>query len=151
MSVVDLETLLNDDLRKMIASLAVLEDWSDEYGQCGHPSLLDKEGPCTKKDREPPDVVNKEWSDFGRRAKLMLSTLKADFRKEVEQCLLLDCLKKLVTQISGQNTENMTKYMEKMTTLVSSFKESFKKDETATVGVATGKVTKLTKPTKVPS
>ena len=36
-------------------------------------------------------------------------------------------------------------------TLVSSFKESFKKNETSAVDAAPNRVTKLTKPTKVPS
>ena len=47
-------------------------------------------------------MVNKIWSDLRRRAKPILSTLKADFRKEAEQSVLLDGLQKLVTQISGQ-------------------------------------------------
>ena len=114
----------NDDLRKRITSWAILEDWSDKCGQCGHQSLLYKGGPCTRKEKEPPDVVNKIWSDYRRRAKPILSTLKADFRKEAEQSALLDGLQRLVTQISGQNVKNMNKYAENMMTLVSSFKES---------------------------
>ena len=49
--------------------------------------------------------------------------------------------------------DNMNKCMENMTTLVTSFKDSFKKDEThsSTAGVLAGnRVTKLTKPVKVP-
>ena len=48
----------------------------------------------------------------------------------------------------------MKKYAENMTTLVTSFKDNFKKDETpaSTVGVTDDKrVTKHTKPAKVPS
>ena len=56
----------NDDLRKRIASLAVLEDLADKCGQCGQPSLLHNVGPCTRKEKEPPDTVNKIWSDFRR-------------------------------------------------------------------------------------
>ena len=44
----------------------------------------------------------------------------------------------------------MNKYMENMTILVSSFKESFKKDETSAVGAAPIRVTKLNKPAKGP-
>ena len=54
-----------------------------------------------------------------------------------------------MTQISGQNAENMNKYTENMRTLGSYFKESFKKDETSAIGVTAGEVTKLTKPEKV--
>ena len=52
MSVVDLESLSNDELRKRIAFLAVLEDWLDECGQCDHPTLLHKVGPFTRKEKE---------------------------------------------------------------------------------------------------
>ena len=96
--------MLNDDLRKRIASFAVLEDWSDECGQCSHQRLLHKGGSCRRKEREPPDGVNKIWSDFRRQAKPMGSTLKADFPKDVEQSVLFDGLHKLMTQISGQMT-----------------------------------------------
>ena len=79
MSVVDLDLLSNDNLRKRIASLPVLEDSSDKCGQCGHPSLLHKGGLCTRKEREPPDTVDKVWSNLRRQAKQILPTLKADF------------------------------------------------------------------------
>ena len=48
-----------------------------------------------RQEREPPDVVNKIWSDLRRRAKPILSTLKADFRKEAEQSVLLYASKDL--------------------------------------------------------
>ena len=96
-SIIDLDSLLNDDLRKRIASLIALEDWSDECGNCGRPSLLHRDGPCTRQEKEPPDVVNKIWSDLRRRAKPILATLKADYRKDAEQSVLLEGLHKLVT------------------------------------------------------
>ena len=61
-------------------------------------------------------------------------------------------------KIAGQNVDNMNKYMENMTTLVTSFKDSFKKDNTfsatantASSGVTGGKLVKLTQPAEVPS
>ena len=77
-------------------------------------------------------------------------------RKESEEGVLLNGLKKLIMKISGQNTDNMNKYIENMTNLVSSLKDSITKDEsvkdslTATVSVG-AKVTKFTKPIKVPT
>ena len=58
-----------------------------------------------------------------------MATLKADYRKGAEQGVLLDGLQRLITQISGQNVDNMNKYTENMTTLVTSIKDTFKKDE----------------------
>ena len=70
--------------------------------------------------------------------------MKEEFRKEVEQSILLDGLTKLM----NCNIENKT-------TLVTLFKDSFKKDEASSTPSATnasaGRVSKLTKPAKVPS
>ena len=73
MSVVDLESLYNDNLKKRIASLVSLDDWSDECRQYGRPSLLHKGGPCTRKEREPLDTVIKIWSELRERAKPILN------------------------------------------------------------------------------
>ena len=68
--------------------------------------------------------------------------MKADYKKEVDQSVLLDGLQRLITQISGQNVDNMNRYTENMTILVTSIKDTFKKDEvlssaaTASAGVA---------------
>ena len=86
MSIVELETLSNDELKKRVTSLISLEDWSDSCRACGIPSLLHKDGPCTRQEREPPDVVMKVWTEFKRRVKPILATLKENYRKEVEQC-----------------------------------------------------------------
>ena len=59
MSVVDLDTLSNDDLKKNVTSLVSLEDWADKCGACGRPALLHRDGPCTRAEQESPDVVCK--------------------------------------------------------------------------------------------
>ena len=91
-SVVDLGPMSNNDLKLSVASLVSLEDWADECGACGRPALLHRGGPCTRAEREPPDVVCKIWTEFKRRVKPILATLKAEYRKEAEQSVLLDGL-----------------------------------------------------------
>lgn len=59
MPVVDLESLSNDNLKKLIGALVSLEDCYDECGACGCPSFLHKDGLCKRTKREPPEVVNK--------------------------------------------------------------------------------------------
>ena len=86
------------------------------------PSLLHKGGPCTRSEKEPPELILKIWRDFLTRGKVVVTMAKAELRKEQEEGLLLDGLKKLMVQISGQNMDNMTK-------LVDSLK--VKKEETA--------------------
>ena len=99
-------------------------------------------------------MVIKIWSEFRRRVKPILATLKADFHKEAKQSVLLDGLERLITKISGQNVENMNKYSKNMMTLVPSIKDTFTKDKSSATSGATptiGRVTKLTKPVKVPT
>ena len=86
------------------------------------------------------------WSKLGKRIKQIVSVLKADFKKEAEDGLLLDGLRKLLLQISGQNNDNMN-------AMVASLKESFPKTDTASLSVSSPSIrtTKLTKPAKVPN
>ena len=107
MSVVDLDTLSNDELKKRVASLISIDDWSDACGQCGRPSLLHRGGPCTRSEKEPPDVILKIWNEFRTRTKAVVTMVKSDWKKETQDSLLLDGLKKVMVQISGQNTDNM--------------------------------------------
>ena len=70
--------------------------------------------------------------------------------KEHEEGVLLKDLERLVTKISGQDADNMNKYTENMTTLVSSLKESIVKDgvtnttNNSASSVLETKVTKIT-------
>ena len=59
MSMINLDTLSNDNLKKLICSLTSLDYIYDECAACGHPTLLPKEGPCTRTERVPPDTVIK--------------------------------------------------------------------------------------------
>ena len=43
MSIVNLENLLNDELKKRLASQINIEDWPDECSKCGYPRVLHKE------------------------------------------------------------------------------------------------------------
>ena len=43
MSVFDLDTLNNEDMRKKLVSLINLDDWPDECLKCRHPKVLHKE------------------------------------------------------------------------------------------------------------
>ena len=98
---------------------------------------------CTK-EQELPNILRENWKEYRKRVKPILQKLKEEFRKEVEQGILLDGLTKLI----NSNTENMT-------SLVTSFKDSFKKSEASSTPSTTdggvGRVSKLTKPAKVPS
>ena len=102
MSVINLNMLSNNELKKKVGALFSLDNWSDECGNCKRPSLLHKGGPCTRPEKEPPDVITRIWSELKKRIKPTVAVLKADFRKEAEYGLLLDGLKKLLLQILDQ-------------------------------------------------
>ena len=141
MSVINLDTLSNDELKKRVAALVSLDDWSDECGQCGRPALLHKGGPCTRQEKEPPETINRIWSEFRKRIKPIVTVLKSDFKKEAEDGLLLDGLKRLMLQISGQNTENMS-------AMIVNMKGGFSKTEVASLSASSPmmRAAKLTKP-----
>ena len=90
MSVIDLDSFSNDDLKKKLASLFNLDNWTDKCGQCGRPSLLHRDDPCTRKEKEQPETVKKIWIDFGRWTKLILTVLKSESKKETEDSKLLE-------------------------------------------------------------
>ena len=134
MSVVNLDSLSQDELKKRVASLVSIDDWSDSCGQCGRPSLLHKGGPCTRSDKESPEVILKIWEEFKTRTKAIVTVVKAESRKEVQDNVLLEGLKRVLHQISGQHTDNMNVLV-----------DSLNKRNDDVVRPA-----KLTKPAKVP-
>ena len=152
MSIDELKNLSNDDLKKRLASQIDIEDWTDECGKCGYPRLLHKElhpeAACTK-EQELPNILRENWKEYLKRVKPILKILKEEFRKDVEQGILINSNAENMTKQLNSNTENMT-------SLVSSLKDSFKKETVSSgSGSCTGeggvnKVTMLTKPAKVP-
>ena len=83
-------------------------------------------------------MILKIWKDFQSQIKTVITMAKAEVDKGKEESLLLDGLKRLVTQISGQNSENMTKLVDSLKT---------RKEET----VSEVRTARVTKPAKVPS
>ena len=98
---------------------------------------LHREVACTQK-QGLPNILKENWKEYRKRIKPILKILKEEFKKDIEQGVLLDGLTKLI----NSNTQNMT-------SLVNSMKDSFKKDpvtsETSETGQSVNKVTKLTK------
>ena len=143
-----------EDLKKKLSEQVDLEDWKDECGKCGYPCLLHRElhreAACTQK-QELPDVLRENWKEYRERIKPILRIFKEEFKKDIEQGVLLNGLTKLIES----NTQNTNKQTENMTSLVNSMKDSFKKDpvtsDTSENGQTVNKVTNLTKPAKVPS
>ena len=53
MLVIDLKTLSNNNLKKLVANYISLDDVHDECGACSRPTLLHKEGAGTWTEKEP--------------------------------------------------------------------------------------------------
>ena len=104
---------MNDNLKKRLAQHIDIENLTDKCGKCGYPKLLHKElhreAMCTR-EQEVPNVQNKNWEEYTRRIKPILKGLKEDFKKDIQEGILLDGLTKLL----NSNTENIlsqTKHM----------------------------------------
>ena len=63
MSVVDLSTITNNELKQRLAFQINLDDWPDKCGRCRHPKVLHKElhrtATCTQV-QESPDELHLE-------------------------------------------------------------------------------------------
>ena len=67
MSIVNLENVLNDELKKRLASLTNLEDWADDCSKCGYPKVLHKElhrEAACKKEQELSNILNENWREY---------------------------------------------------------------------------------------
>ena len=137
--IVPLDNLSNDDLKKRLDSQIALEDWMDECSKCGYPKLLHKDyvlhrdAACTQ-GMEVPNTLRENWKAYSQRVKPILKKLKEDQRKEMEQGVLLQGLKELVTSITEGNKSLL----------------SVKKREHSP-SMNSQRPAKLTKPTKAPS
>ena len=89
-SIVTLENLSNDDLKKRLASQIALEDWTDECSKCGYPKLLHKDyvlhhdAACTR-EMEVPNILMENWKKFNKRVKPILKIMKEELKKDMEK------------------------------------------------------------------
>ena len=89
--------LSNDNLKNFVLNCIPLDDVYDECENCGRPTLLHKEGNCTRTVEETEYVVNKNWTDLKKRLKPIFKKVKQERQNEAEQNVYLDgikCLKK---------------------------------------------------------
>ena len=112
-----------------MASLVSIDAWSGSCGQCGRPSLLH-----TRSEKESLEIILKIWEEFRNRTKAIVTVVKAESRKEVQDNVLLEGLKRVLHHISGQHTDSMNVLMDSLKT---------KNDDVV-------RPAKLTKPAKVP-
>ena len=99
MSVPELNTLDDYELKKCLTELINLDDWTNRCNKCGYPKLIHKtlhrDATCTR-EPESLDVLSKHWDEFTKRINQILRIVKEDYRKEVQEGILLKRLKELV-------------------------------------------------------
>ena len=116
-NIVPLENLLNDDLKKHLASQIALEDWTDECSKCGYPKLLHKDyvlhhdAACTR-EMEVPNILRENWKEFNKRVKPILKIMKEEMKKYMEQGVLLQGLKELINSNTEYNKTYQLQYKE---------------------------------------
>ena len=141
MSISNLEKLPDAELKKRVNDLIDVDDWTDECITCGKPDLLHK-GTCTRTEKEPPDELVKLWTDFRKRMKTIVRWDKSERRKDREEASLLEGLKKMMLELSEQNTGNIEKVVGVIST---------KKDESGEICVEETHTACVVKPAKVPT
>ena len=111
---------------------------------------LHRDATCTEKTTAPEDL-NKYSEEFTKRIKLILKIVKEDQSKDMQEGILLKGLKELL----DSNTKSILSQTKQMNETWVTMKTALKTEETgetATVPQTTAnKITKLTKPAKVPS
>ena len=120
-NVIEPKNLTSDDLKKHLAFQIALDDWTDECGKCGYPKLLHKDyvlhrDAAFAQEREVPNILRENWKEYNTRMKPILKTMKEDFKKEVEQGVLLPGL----TDLINSNTERISKLINSNTLALTS-------------------------------
>ena len=88
--VTPIDTLLNDDLKRRLASQISLEDWTDERSKCGYPKLMHKDhllhrdATCTR-GPEVPNILKENWKAYTQRVKPLIRMLRDEAIKEAVQ------------------------------------------------------------------
>ena len=100
MYIVNLENLSNDELKKRLAFQIKLKIWQMSVVNVDIQDYYTKE-------QELQNILKENWKDYWKRVKPILKILKEEFRKEVEQGILLDGLTKLI----NSNTENISHFV----------------------------------------
>ena len=88
MSIYNLATMSNDTLRKLVKECISLDDVYEECENCGRPTLLHKEGECTRTVEESPEVVAKNRRDLRERLKPILKEVQEERRIRKQQFLI---------------------------------------------------------------
>ena len=98
--------------------------------------------------REPQalDVLSKHWEEYTKRIKPILRILKEEYKKDVQEGILLKGLRDLIDSNTKNMDANMTKLMNNLRKETDSHGSTEIKTE---AGVA--RVAKSSKPAKVPS
>ena len=100
-----LEKVSDSILRKRLSELIDLDDWTNKCATCGRPDFLYK-GFCTREGKDSPEDLVQIWTEYKKRIRSHMRWTKYDRANEREKDSPLEGLKKLMFDISYQNTKN---------------------------------------------
>ena len=85
---------------------------TDRCSKCGYPKLIHKnlhrDRNCTKQP-EALDILSKHWDEYTKRIKPILRILKEDYRKNVQEGIILKEYRDLIDSNTKNMDANMTK------------------------------------------
>lgn len=112
MSVVNLDKLSNEELKRRVLHLINLEDWWIDCESYSRPSLLPREGSYIRTEKVREDLFMKEWKEFQVRVKRILVMVRSEKQKEKDDGFPQEGLKELIVQLAKQNMVNKSKVVE---------------------------------------
>lgn len=115
-NLIELKNLTKDNLKKHLASQVALEDWTDECGKCGYLKLLQKDyvlhhDTACAQEREVLNILRENWREYNTRMKSILKPMKADFKKELKQGVLLQGLRDVINSKTESISKQIFKYI----------------------------------------
>ena len=112
MSMINMETVLDSELKKRIEGLEEL-DWFNECDLCRKPCLLHV-GQCLRSEEDlPPDKMKELWNEFKSRTRPIMKEVMMERRRAIEKDSLKDSLlegfKSIMVHVQNENNVNMEK------------------------------------------
>ena len=108
-AIINLATLSDKDLKKLVSEYISLRDIYDEFEEYGRPVLLYKEPgeECTRESDEGLEVIAENWRDLRRRLKPIIKDIEEERSEEKKRNIYLEGIRETVTPLVDTLKMNM--------------------------------------------
>ena len=108
-TIINLATLSDKDLKKLVSEYISLRDIYDECEECGRPILRKKKlgEECTKDSDKGLEIIAKNWRDLKRRLKPIIKEIEEERLEEKKWNIYLEGIREIVTPLVDTLKMNM--------------------------------------------